>query len=103
MTGIPKITVEDTSVTTQNAQGESVIIPVPKGTDITIDTAALHYNRKLFTYEFKALDDVAAVARYWKDPHEFKPSRFLDGNWPRDAFVPFSAGTLVPDVSVTVN
>jgi hypothetical protein len=31
------------------------------------------------------------LARYWKDPHTFKPSRFLE-DWPRDAFIPFSAG-----------
>lgn len=30
-------------------------------------------------------------ARYWDDPHIFRPSRFLD-DWPRDAFVPFSSG-----------
>ncbi|KAF5322602.1 hypothetical protein D9619_001346 [Psilocybe cf. subviscida] len=73
--GIPKISAEDTSITTQNAKGESVTIPVPKGIDITINTPALHYN-----------------PRYWKDPHQFKPSRFLDSNWPRDAFLPFSGG-----------
>ena len=31
------------------------------------------------------------VARYWKDPHKFMPERFL-GDWPRDAFMPFSQG-----------
>ena len=31
------------------------------------------------------------VARYWKDPHKFMPERFL-GDWPRDAFIPFSQG-----------
>jgi cytochrome P450 len=30
-------------------------------------------------------------ARYWDDPHTFNPSRFLK-DWPRDAFMPFSAG-----------
>jgi hypothetical protein len=35
------------------------------------------------------------LARYWKDPHMFKPSRFLD-DWPRDAFIPFSAGKYGP-------
>ncbi|KAH9962281.1 cytochrome P450 [Lactifluus volemus] len=29
--------------------------------------------------------------RYWKDPHKFKPERFL-GDWPKDAFLPFSQG-----------
>ena len=31
------------------------------------------------------------LARYWDDPHKFDPSRFLK-DWPRDAFLPFSAG-----------
>ena len=31
-------------------------------------------------------------ARYWEDPYAFKPSRFLNPNWPRDAFIPFSTG-----------
>lgn len=31
------------------------------------------------------------VAKYWNDPDTFKPSRFL-GDWPRDAFLPFSGG-----------
>ncbi|KAG8828981.1 hypothetical protein FRC18_009661, partial [Serendipita sp. 400] len=29
--------------------------------------------------------------RYWKDPEEFRPERFL-GDWPRHAFLPFAAG-----------
>ncbi|TEB40153.1 cytochrome P450 [Coprinellus micaceus] len=29
--------------------------------------------------------------RYWDDPHEFWPDRFL-GNWPRNAFLSFSSG-----------
>ena len=35
--------------------------------------------------------------KYWKDPHEFIPERFLDDNGKlrrRDAFVPFSAGNV---------
>ena len=31
------------------------------------------------------------AARYWDDPHAFKPERF-HGDWPRDAFLPFSSG-----------
>ena len=34
------------------------------------------------------------VARYWKDPHKFMPERFL-GDWPRDAFIPFSQGKIL--------
>ena len=31
------------------------------------------------------------IAKYWDEPDTFKPSRFL-GDWPRDAFMPFSTG-----------
>ena len=31
------------------------------------------------------------VAKYWPDPYEFRPSRFL-GNYNKDAFIPFSVG-----------
>lgn len=31
------------------------------------------------------------TAKYWDDPHRFNPARFL-GDWPRDAFLPFSGG-----------
>jgi len=36
-------------------------------------------------------DVIYSKARYWEDPHAFKPERFLK-DWPRDAFLPFSAG-----------
>jgi cytochrome P450 len=31
------------------------------------------------------------VAKYWDDPEEFRPERFL-GDYNRDAFLPFAAG-----------
>ncbi|KAF8967870.1 cytochrome P450 [Flammula alnicola] len=74
VTGIPKIAAEDTSLVTSNIRGETTTVPIPRGTDITINVPGLHYN-----------------PRYWEDPHTFKPERFLK-DWPRDAFVPFSAG-----------
>jgi len=49
-------------------------IPIPKGTQLNIHIPGVHYN-----------------PRYWDDPHKFNPSRFLK-DWPRDAFLPFSAG-----------
>ncbi|EAU86315.2 614/534 cytochrome P450 [Coprinopsis cinerea okayama7 len=72
---VPKVATEDTVLTTGNLAGESKTIPVPKGTRISFSLPGVHHN-----------------PRYWPDPLEFKPSRFLDPNWPRDAFVPFSAG-----------
>jgi cytochrome P450 len=74
VTGIPKIAAEDTTLVATNEHGEQITVPIPKGTDITISTPGLHYN-----------------PRYWEDPHSFKPARFLK-DWPRDAFLPFSAG-----------
>ncbi|KDR75778.1 hypothetical protein GALMADRAFT_248465 [Galerina marginata CBS 339.88] len=74
VSAIPKIAAEDTSLVASNCHGEQTTVPIPKGTDITISTPGLHYN-----------------PRYWEDPQEFKPARFLK-DWPRDAFLPFSAG-----------
>ncbi|TFY55986.1 hypothetical protein EVG20_g9110 [Dentipellis fragilis] len=64
----PPISAEDTSLVVGNTLGEKKTIPIPRGTDIIIHTPGLHYN-----------------PRYWENPHEFKPERFL-GDWPRDAF-----------------
>ncbi|KAK2463189.1 hypothetical protein APHAL10511_004844 [Amanita phalloides] len=74
VTGIPKESSEDTTLLTGNLKGEKLVVPVPKGTLLTISIAGVHYN-----------------PRYWEDPHEFNPSRFL-GDWERDAFLPFAAG-----------
>lgn len=43
---IPKLSAEDTTLTTSNAAGEKLTIPVPKGTRLLIDTPGLHYNRE---------------------------------------------------------
>ncbi|KAI0631064.1 cytochrome P450 [Trametes polyzona] len=72
--GIPKSSVEDTVFTVTNAAGEKKSLPVPRGSYIAICTSALHNN-----------------PHYWEDPEAFKPERFL-GNYPRDAFLPFSGG-----------
>ncbi|KAI0066672.1 cytochrome P450 [Artomyces pyxidatus] len=71
---ISKMSAEDTSLVVSNANGDKATLPVPKDTCILINIAALHYN-----------------TRYWDDPHDFKPARFL-GDWPREAFMPFSQG-----------
>ncbi|KAG8885929.1 Exopolyphosphatase [Tulasnella sp. 332] len=49
---------------------------IPAGSEVISDVAAVHHN-----------------PRYWKDPYSFKPERFLDPNWPKEAFLPFSTGS----------
>ncbi|KAH6912980.1 614/534 cytochrome P450 [Coprinopsis sp. MPI-PUGE-AT-0042] len=73
--GIPKVAAEDTTLTIGNQLGETTTVPVPKGTHIILNAAGLHHN-----------------PRYWADPDEFKPDRFMAPDWPRDAFLPFGAG-----------
>ncbi|KAH9003544.1 cytochrome P450 [Lactarius hatsudake] len=70
----PKHAAEDTSLTVGNADGGETTFPVPSGTRVRFHVPGLHYNPK-----------------YWKDPHTFRPERFLE-EWPRNAFLPFSSG-----------
>jgi len=41
-----------------------------------------------------SIDAIHMNPRYWSDPHEFKPARFLEGNkiYNTGAFMSFSAG-----------
>ncbi|KAG8823415.1 hypothetical protein FRC17_009344 [Serendipita sp. 399] len=72
----PKTAAEDTRVVTYSNDGKNtqITVPIPKDTTILIDIAAIHRNPK-----------------YWKDPEEFHPERFM-GDYNRDAFFSFSAG-----------
>ncbi|KAK7453323.1 hypothetical protein VKT23_012002 [Stygiomarasmius scandens] len=76
-TMVPKKSGEDTSITTTNESGDTLIVPVPEGTQIVLHPPGVHYH-----------------PGYWQDPSTFNPDRFMpDSPWPRDAFVPFSAGS----------
>lgn len=88
---IPKISAQDTILKAGNAAGETKSIPVPKGTYLRIDVPGLHYNSTRWCMVSCASIDTNHLGRYWEDPHTFKPSRFLE-DWPRDAFMPLSAG-----------
>jgi len=72
---ILKEAAEDCTLTTTNNAGETVTVAIPKGSGISLRIAGLHYNPK-----------------YWKDPLTFNPARF-SGDWPREAFLPFSGGS----------
>ncbi|KIK59158.1 hypothetical protein GYMLUDRAFT_170120 [Collybiopsis luxurians FD-317 M1] len=75
VTAIPKYSAEDTTLTISSATGGKRILPVPRGSYVSLNVVGLHYS-----------------PRYWKDPDEFRPARFLESDWPRDAFISFSAG-----------
>ncbi|KIO18583.1 hypothetical protein M407DRAFT_31774 [Tulasnella calospora MUT 4182] len=82
---IPKLSGHDTTIpvmpavkddgTQMDPSAKPKSLFIPKGTPIYLYTSAVHYN-----------------PRYWKDPYAFRPARFLDPEWPREAFIPFSAG-----------
>ncbi|KAG8902775.1 hypothetical protein FRB99_004137 [Tulasnella sp. 403] len=82
---IPKRSVEDTTLYVNSAlragakevdaESQGVRMAIPKGMEIVINLPAVHCN-----------------PRYWKDPLGFCPERFSEPDWPRDAFLPFSAG-----------
>ncbi|KAG8727205.1 hypothetical protein FRC12_022711, partial [Ceratobasidium sp. 428] len=63
-------------VDTQMNIGSGKTISVPADTRVGIHVPGLHYSPK-----------------YWNDPFDFDPSRFLNPNWNRDAFVPFAVGS----------
>ncbi|KZV87709.1 cytochrome P450 [Exidia glandulosa HHB12029] len=76
---VAKYSVEDTTLNTLKIRPDGTYEPasvfIPKDATISLDLASVHYN-----------------PRYWEDPYTFNPERFMKPDWPRDAFVPFSAG-----------
>ena len=47
VTGIPKVTAQDTTLTVSNVNGEKTTFPVPSGTHVELHAPGLHYNRTL--------------------------------------------------------
>ncbi len=88
---IPKFATQDTTLTVTNADGGKTTFPVPSGTETNLHVPGLHYNRTLMASYHGVRFSRSFLARYWKEPHKFKPERFL-GDWPKDAFIPFSQG-----------
>jgi hypothetical protein len=54
VTNVPKCSAEDTTLTATNAQGEKVVIPVPKGTNLSVNASGLHHNRKRIRRSFNS-------------------------------------------------
>jgi len=63
---------EDTFLPTSSGKG----IAVPAGTPLVMNFCALHRN-----------------SNFWAEPNAFRPARFTEPDCPRDAFMPFSAGS----------
>ncbi|KAJ7719189.1 cytochrome P450 [Mycena maculata] len=69
--------IEDTVLTIPNPVGEegSKTIPIPKGTQVTVDMVGVQYN-----------------PRYFEDPHVYKPSRWYGLPTDSELFTAFSVG-----------
>jgi len=75
VSSVSKMAPEDTSIVVGNCfNDEQKRIPIPKGTQIAIHVPGVQRN-----------------PRYWENPNEFVPERFL-GDWNKDALVGFSVG-----------
>lgn len=68
----------DTTLTVGSLPESIQVHKVPASTRTFLFTPGLHYNPV-----------------YWDDPEEFVPARFINTNWNRDAFIPFSLGPWV--------
>jgi cytochrome P450 len=88
---MPKESAYDTTLRTKNKNGETVVVPCPKGTQVNLCAIALHFNRELVPYQNNTGIEDRFTAKYWPNPEAFNPDRFL-GDWNRDAYIPFSAG-----------
>ena len=83
-------------LTANNADGRKTAFPVPAGMEIHFHLPALHYNRMPSLFLILRTGPYCSLtATYWKDPHTFRPQRFLE-DYPKNAFLPFSAGRSGP-------
>jgi len=76
---MPKKAANDTTlsihVSSGEFEGQRKSVFIPKGSYVFLNAIGMHYN-----------------PRYWKDPYEFNPERFMSADWNKDAFLPFSLG-----------
>ena len=91
MPQIPKFSAEDTTLPTLRPDGTISNVVVPKGSALVLDATGVHYNRECYQVIIGSVYMERMIARCWPDPMAYKPSRFV-GDWPKDAFIPFSSG-----------
>lgn len=41
---VPKVSAEDTTLTTTNRAGEKIVVPIPAGANVNLHVVAMHYN-----------------------------------------------------------
>ncbi|GAA6010361.1 hypothetical protein JCM10207_005192 [Rhodosporidiobolus poonsookiae] len=70
-----KVSTEDTVLDARNNKGEVKKVFLPAGTWIKQNVSGAHYSEL-----------------EWDDPYDFRPSRFLEKDWPRESWLPFSSG-----------
>jgi len=91
-TSIHRCATEDTSLVAAISAARNVLYQLPRTLASWCLSLGYIIIVRLPTY---SLSLHWTLARYWKDPHTFRPSRFLE-DWPRDAFLPFGSGKLLP-------
>ncbi|KAH9172788.1 cytochrome P450 [Lactarius sanguifluus] len=92
VSAIPKRAAEDTSLTVGNTDGGETTFPIPSGTRVDFQVPGVHYNRMLGLLPSQGLIFIKVLQRdIGRTPSQFRPERFL-GEWPRNAFLPFSSG-----------
>lgn len=49
---VPKVSAEDTTLVAGNINDDTITVPVPKGTRLSLSVAGVHYNRQLLLIYF---------------------------------------------------
>ena len=90
---IPKVSAHPAKFTTTNNSSSPMQVSIPPDITIALNVAGLHYNGRFIVYVIFFTDlSIYLTEKYWEEPFQFKPERFIKGDYNKDAFIPFSAG-----------